>query len=424
MIITSRWNRGRLLVLLGEQHVTAVWVKQDWRGRWCAKRMTTVPVEGELSLVSLAASLRGAVDGWRLGHSVGIHWFLPPDVLAVSLVGKATGNESGQLVLPYAQGQTVSMLMSAQPGANVWLWIHQAWVDMLQQAGESIHGHMLYLHPRAVFFAHVLNRRNPSAPAADASALHVVPDGRYAHVFAGEACVRSFTKSDEPMPADGLPGEREQSELNTASTVLGLPVSPGHDGGRIDAGLDRVRLASLSPVDGATLHRTGILCHSLATVAERRVQNLAVGMSIAVMAGVGVLFMHQQQTSELNLEMRKELRELVPQANTARELKAVLAQQNNFLALAGKLNEAPNLFQILGRVIEKTPPDTTLTGVEMSAEKVSLSAYVQNAKKARTDIEIGDSVFKVLTAQPDMDEASKSGGVYRTYANAIPGSKP
>ena len=101
-----------------------------------------------------------------------------------------------------------------------------------------------------------------------------------------------------------------------------------------------------------------------------------------------------------------------------------MAQQNNFLALAGKLNEAPNLFQILGRVIEKTPPDTTLTGVEMSAEKVSLSAYVQNAKKARTDIEIGDSVFKVLTAQPDMDEASKSGGVYRTYANAIPGSKP
>ncbi len=424
MIITSRSSRDRLLVLVGEQHVTAVWVKQDWRGRWCAKQMTTVPSEGELSVASLAASLRNAVDGWKLSRSVGLHWFLPPDVLAVALVGKSTGNESGQLVLPYAQGQTVSMQMSAQPGANVWLWIHQAWVDMLQQASESIHGHILYLHPRAVFFAHVLNRRNPSMPAADTSALHVVPDGRYAHVFAGEACVRSFTQSDDPLPADGLPGEREQSELSTASTLLGLPVSPGHDAGHTDAGLDRVRLASLSPVDGGTLHRTGILCHSLAVVAERRVRNLAVGLSIAVMAGVGALFMHQQQTSELNLEMRKELRELVPQANTARELKTVLAQQNNFLALASKLNEAPNLFQILGRVIEKTPPDTTLTGVDMSAEKISLSAHVQNAKKARTDIEIGDGVFNVLTAQPEMDEASKTGGVYRTYANAIPGGKP
>ena len=424
MIITSRRSRDRLLVLVGEQHVTTVWVKQDWRGRWCAQRMATLPTAGELSLTSLSVSLRRIVDEWNLRDAVGIHWFLPPDMLAVTLVGKTPGNDTAQLVLPYAQGQTMSMLMSTQPGANVWLWIHQAWVDMIQQASESIHGHMLYLHPRAAFFAHVLVRRAPSSSFADASALHVLADGRYVHLFAGETCVRSFTKPDGATSANGLAGEREQSELNAASAVLGLPLSPEQDTGQADDRLDMVRVTSLRPVSGATLHRVGILSHSLATAAERRVRNLALAMSIAVVAGLGAMYIHQQNTAQLNQETRRELRELVPQANSAQELKTALAYQNNFLGLAGKLNEAPNLFQTLGLVIDKTPTGTTLTAVEISASKITVSVHVQNTKKAGTQIEIGDSIFKMLSVQPEMDQISNTGGVHRTYAATVAGGKP
>jgi hypothetical protein len=81
------------------------------------------------------------------------------------------------------------------------------------------------------------------------------------------------------------------------------------------------------------------------------------------------MYIHQQNTAQLNQETRRELRELVPQANSAQELKTALAYQNNFLGLAGKLNEAPNLFQTLGLVIDKTPTGTTLTAVEISASK-------------------------------------------------------
>jgi hypothetical protein len=424
MIITSRWSRDRLFVLVGEQHVTAVWVKQNWRGCWCAQRMATVPMDSELSLTSLLASLRRVVDEWNLRHTVGIHWFLPPDILAVTLEGKTPGNESAQLVLPYAPGQTMSMLMSTHPGANVWMWIHQGWVDMIQQASESIHGHMLYLHPRAAFFAHVLVRRAPSSSFADASALHVLADGRYVHLFAGETCVRSFTKPDGATSANGLAGEREQSELNAASAVLGLPLSPEQDTGQADDRLDMVRVTSLRPVSGATLHRVGILSHSLATAAERRVRNLALAMSIAVVAGLGAMYIHQQNTAQLNQETRRELRELVPQANSAQELKTALAYQNNFLGLAGKLNEAPNLFQTLGLVIDKTPTGTTLTAVEISASKITVSVHVQNTKKAGTQIEIGDSIFKMLSVQPEMDQISNTGGVHRTYAATVAGGKP
>lgn len=420
MIITPRWSKDRLLVLVGEQHVTAVRTQQDWRGRWCAEQVTTMPMDGELSLAALAAGLHKAVDGWHLSRSVGVHWFLPPDMLAVTLVGKSAGNESGELLLPYAQGQTLSMLTASLPGGNTWLWIHQAWVELLQQASESIHGHTLYLHPRAAFFEHVLSQQAP--PHATDASLRVIPDGRYAHIFAGETCVRSYTRFEDAVPADGLPGAREQSELTAASMVLGLSMSS--DQHPMDVKLDLVRAESLRPVSGATLHRTGILCHSLAATAERRIRNLVLGLSLAVIVGAGVMFQHQQETSQLNAEIRKDLRELVPQASTARELKAELSRQNNFLALAGKLNEAPNLFQTLGLVIEKTPADTTLTGIDITDAKLSVSAYVQNAKKAKAELAIGDSVFKVLTAQPALDEVSKTGGVHRTYASSVAGGQP
>lgn len=421
MIIKSPWRRERLFVLLGDKRISVVWAKPDWLGRWCAYRVVHAPLEGEITASSLITALARVTSGWPLGRSFDIHWFLPPDILAVALVGKSTSNEGGALVLPYPQGEVVSAVMSEPAGANIWLWIHQAWIDLIHGATEELGGRVLYLHPRAIFLKQLLHPEG-SLPAT--SVLHVIRDGNYAHIHIGDACVRSFSQDAGHAPQKGHQlNHREQFELTSASTVLGVPIASEPEVIQTDDIAAEGRLDFMLPIGGNLLHRVGILRQSLGSLAENRIRMWAVGLSVAVLIGVGSALYHQHSVELLNAEIRRELRDAVPIANAAQFAKKQLMEQEGFLTLAVELSQSVDRFRLFGQLVEKMPPGWTISGLEMVDDKVIMSIRLKDAKQLRPSLDIGGEQIKSLKLDSTAEGVSPAASSTHKYVATLPRGK-
>jgi hypothetical protein len=101
--------------------------------------------------------------------------------------------------------------------------------------------------------------------------------------------------------------------------------------------------------------------------------------------------------------MRRELREVVPKANTARELKDQLARQSAFLSEMGGVNESPDMFRLLGRGADATPRSWTLGDMELGPDTATVSFTLQDARQFKASIETGHPVFPILIATPESE---------------------
>lgn len=325
---------------------------------------------------------------------------LPPDVLAVALVAKVQGNATAQLSLPFTQGQTMSRAWNEAEEARAWLWVHNGWVELFRQAAEAVGAQTLYLLPRAMFVGHMMGH---GQPASSKARLLVVHDSTYVHMYVDGACFRSFSVADDGVAPSAESELREQEELASLAAVFGLSdvSSPGIQ--RVQASPDNLAVEQVAIMRSDTLHRSGLLMHSLAVVAERRIQALCAVLSVLILLGGAAAVLYQKDMEAINQAMRGELREAVPKANTARDLKDRLARQSAFLAEIGKLNESPDAVRLLGRVADVTPRNWTLGDMELGPDIASVAFIAQDARHFKASIETGDPVFPTLTAQPESD---------------------
>lgn len=413
MSIKSPWHRERLYVLVGDRQVSTVWVKPDWRGQWQAHGVAHAPVAGELSLDALVSALRTTLKQWSLGSHCGICWFLPPDVLAVALVAKTPGNATAQLSLPFPQGQTLSRAWNEAEQACAWLWVHNGWVELFRQAAEAVGAQTLYLLPRAMFVGHMLGH---AAPASSQARLQVVHDSAYIHMYVDGACFRSFSVADEGAAGGAEPPVREQEELASLATVFGLNDMSAPGIHRVGASADTFAAHQVAVTPSDTLHRSGLLMHSLADVAERRIQALTAVLAVLMLLGGGAALWHQKDMEASNQAMRRELREAVPKANAARDLKDRLARQSAFLAEMGRLNASPDAVRLLGRVADATPRSWTLGDMELGPDAATVAFTAPDARQFKASIETGDPAFPNLTAKPGSDvKQGDAKSVVRTY---------
>jgi len=418
MMTKLRWGNERLFVLVGEQNISTIWVKQNWRGQWCAHRIAHASLTGELSADSLAEALRHAV-GRVLSSSVGIHWFLPPDVLAVAMVAKTTGNPDGLLNLPFVPGQVQSMSVVETTRARSWLWMHAGWLEAVVHAGEAVGAQTLYVHPRSLFVGQLCGH---ATHESDKAGVRVLRDARCVHLFVHGACVRSFTHSES---ADGIATgstTREQAELNTLVSVLGLTDVSAPGILQVNVGAKPLEVTHIQPASGDNLHRNGLLCHSLAKTAERRIRTWAFGVSALILVVIGGAWSHQVQIFEQNQSLRLSLREAVPLATKAKAHKELLAKQTAFLTEANALNDTPDLFQALGQIVEKMPAEWTLTALNLHPDALTISVQVPDARKLKTTFHTNSQRFPVLTAQPEADIRAEGKSMIRVYTAQVPNS--
>ena len=413
MSIHSPWRRERLYVLVGDHQVSTFWVKRDWRGWWRPYRAAHAAIVGGLSSTALVEALRDTLKGRALARNCGIYWFLPPDVLAVAMVAKSPSNPNGQLSLPFSQGQTLSRPWNHAEQAQAWLWAHNGWVDLFRQVAEAVGAQTLYLLPRAALLGQKLS---PNESYSSPARVHLVRDGAYVHMYVDGACLRSFSVADDHQGEATDAPSREQEELAALAAVFGLSDVSPRDINRVSANADGFLADDLPKMDSDALHRSGLLMHSLADVAERRIQIRAAILSALLLLGGGAAMLHQKDIESANHSMRRELRELLPKVNAARELKEDVARQSAFLAEMRGLNESPDALRLLGHLANSTPRHLTLGDMELSPNTATVAFAAQDVRKFKPTIETEDPVFPMFTAKPEADaKQSDTKSVVRTY---------
>lgn len=432
-------RRRRMFVLLGATTITVFSAHRNWQGRWQLADWETTPTPEDVGADFLAGVLGSYRQSRDFEVNVPVHWFLPPDMLAVAFLG--SDQVAQGLVLPFHPDQVQTTTLALYPKAQVWLWVHQSWVSVLKRAAELAQCHSLYVHPRLMLVP------VPANPHSRADTWRLVRDGDYGHVFYGDRPLRSValgkskvstdeTESATSVAQDAVQARRLQLEIDsvisgwTGSTCDGsIDVSRAtHDFGAMlsappPAGAAKPGLAAVRALTSSELHDGGLLVGSLAPLAESRIW-VGVGLvCVAATVLAAAAYHNYQRAEEIRAEALALTKQLTPDVRRLQEIRQEIRRQDDLLSAAHKGLNTPKVLEAMGRLSESLPPKATLNVFKADEGAIELQVSVVKGVVPPSSWSMGDNPYTDLAADGDA-LPSLGGASIQTYRATAKASTP
>lgn len=443
MNVHTLLRRRRMFVLLGVSTITVFSAYSNWRGHWILSDWQTHPTPEDLSSDFLAGVLKTYRNQRHLPAGCQVHWFLPPDMLAVVFLPSNKTAEG--LVLPFQAEQVQTTLFDACMQGEVWLWMHQSWASLLERAAEQAQCHTLYAHPRVMLVA-LPNSLEQQPPGPAANAWSVVIDGAYQHIFNGNRSLRSMalgrnaavdgdTPSDSPnqltAPQEGRMRLETESIISawTGAGALDDSVQMRMLGYDVDALVSASAkpaqaFACTRALSSASLHAGGLLLGSLTPVAERRIWAGVVAVMMVAVTFLGGAYVHYQQAGEIRNQAIETAKTRAPDARRLPEVKQDIRRKEDFLLAAHDGLKTPDVLQALGRVVETLPAKATLHTFKADDTRVTVQISIVKGGAPSKVWPLKDSAYADLSLQPD-EEANMAGQAsIHTYQAPAKASAP
>lgn len=409
MNITLPWREKRLFVALGEHHIALACVVNGWRN-WRVHAQQLVPAPADVSPASLVAVLRPFMVAHGLAAGSAVHWFLPPDILAVAFVPQAMSTLDTQW-LPYSPNTVALEAIAGDARFTTALWIHRNWHDVFRHATEQVGGQCLYLHPRALYvqtIARPFHDKNHSA-----SRLKIVHYGQDWHVFhVHHGVLRSVTQAASLTSLQAQ--ARITTEVQQLLDVLQLPASEVLNAEQqllpsVVCDMAPVLARATGPVptewrlSSTQLHACGLLVGRLTGWVERRLQVTVGGLMAVCALGAAAAWQHDQTLQHEQREQAAQLKTLLPVVDEVQQLKATATQQGNILSAQDSVSAtAYDPWPTLGRVLAHVPKGAAVKEMSLDHHTLSVELLYASAKGVLTIWTIPDAPHPPLTQVPDV----------------------
>lgn len=434
-------RRRRMFVLLGASTITVFSAHSNWQGRWRLSDWEITPTPDDLGVDFLAGVLGSYRQTRGFEAGVPVHWFLPPDMLAVAFLG--IDQVAQGLVLPFHPDHVQTTALALYPKAQVWLWVHQSWVSVFKRAAELAQCHSLYMHPRVMLMP------VPANPHSGADTWCVVRDGDYGHVFYGKHPLRSVAlgknqaskNGEESAPSPSIDQDVAQSrrlQLETDSVISGWTgsacdgsIDVPHVVHNIDAmlsvpvpaGRTWFALGGGKVLMSSDLHEGGLLVGSLAPLTERRIWVGAGLFCVATLVLAAAAYHHYQQAEEIRAEALALTKQLTPDVRRLQEIRQKIRRQDDLLSAAHKGLNTPKVLEAMGRLSEFLPPKATLHVFKADEGAIELQVSVVKGVVPPSSWSMGDNPYTDLAADGDA-LPSLGGASIQTYRATAKASTP
>jgi hypothetical protein len=406
MKMSLPWREKRLFVALGEHSVALACMVNGWR-EWHTQAQQVLPLQEEISAPALVTMLRSFMSAQGLGAGCRVHWFLPPDILAVAFVPQDLATVDTQW-LPY---QAPMVALGAIAGGRQFttaLWIHRNWQDLFRGVTEQVGGQLLYFHPRALY-VHTLLQHKAHSNAENA--LQILKEGRDWHLFhRRHGLVRSLTQAQTLTPVQAE--TRMGLEVQQVLTVLDAPATGVLNAQQqLQASAVQDVTLALSRITGpvprewrlssAQLHACGLLMGQLTSWVEHRLQMVTGGLMLVFALGAAVAWQHDQTLQQEQREMAAQLKSLLPEVEKVQQLKTETSQQSQILSVHHAVSEKSYDWHVLAHVLAQVPKGAAVQAVFLDHEALRVELLYPSAKGILSSWSIPEAIHPALTEVPD-----------------------
>lgn len=419
----------RVFALLDAHSMTLFVGQANALGRWSLQGGEVVPVAGELRADDLTRSLSAFRQANHLQDGAAVHWFLPPDMLSVVWLPKAT--EPQRLVLPFPADQVQSGIMNEDGKGAVWLWMHQTWAVLLCRAAENAKLHSLYVHPRQVLLRHSAGVAKSDKAKVASEGWGVVHDGQYRHIYCENLMLRSIALGEDhtsesadlrlKLELNALVAARCDPSSHSAvfagvqTSVRDLGQELLTPGGRSQNPISALKLSA------AELHRAGLMTGSLTPYTEARLWGLTTVVLAASAMLAGVMTLQYWQARATTESATQELKRLAPEARQLADVRSTLTRRKDVLNAVSRVSALPNAMANLGVLSDGLPGQLTLQSVKLNVENAEIRASIApGAQSVGADWPPQLSSYKAFISS-EQDNGDTNGDGVRTYrAQAAP----
>lgn len=406
MKMSLPWREKRLFVALGEHSIALACMVNGWR-EWRTQAQEVLPLQEEVSAPALVAVLRRFMNAHGLGAGCRVHWFLPPDILAVAFVPQDLATVDTQW-LPY-QAQMVALgAIAGNRQFTTALWIHRNWQDLFRSVTEQIGGQLLYVHPRALYARTLLQG---DARSKSDNALQILREGRDWHFFHHRhGLVRSLTQAqtltaEQAETRIGLEVQQMLSVLDAPATGVLNAKQQLQASAVQDVALALSRRTGSAPrewrLSSAQLHACGLLMGRLTSWVEGRLQLVTGGLMLVFALGAAAAWKHDRSLQKQQRNMAAQLKSLLPEVEKVQQLKTEVAQQSQILSVQEAVSGQSYDWQVLGRVLAHVPKAAAVQTVVLDHEALQVELLYPSAKGIIASWAIPQATHPALTEVPD-----------------------
>lgn len=411
--------RRRMFVLLGADTITVFSGRCHWRGYWLLSDIQTNSTPADLSVDFLGNTLRAYRNQHRMHEGCHVHWFLPPDMLAVAFLPSDKAIEG--LILPFQADQVHTTLFDACEQGEVWLWMHQSWASLLQRAADQAQCHTLYVHPRVILVP--MTESGVIALAQLPDSWNVVKDGAYLHIFKGNRSLRSLALDSESTAGDELQADLQAVRLNLETESI----ITAWTGGALDnsvpvcateCDVDEALVGSLTrsaqtfpsehALNSNRLHAGGLLLGSLASEVQRQIWMLVAPLMLVMLALMVGAYIHYHQAGEVRDQAIQTVKKLAPDVRRLPKVKQDIQRKEDFLSVADQGLKTPDVLKALGSVVDALPVKATLHTFTADDVKIEVQVSIAKGSSPPKALRLKDSAYAELTLQPN-EESRVSG---------------